>query len=258
MALVKEFEVDKLKVEIFDTRKAMGEMAANNVAQKIKELLKEMDEINIIFAAAPSQDEFFDSLIAHHEIEWGKINAFHMDEYVGVDTNQKISLASYMREKLSDRVSLKSMNFMNGKAENIEAECERYSELLRKFSPDIVCMGIGDNGHLAFNDPHVASFNDEKLVKVVDIDNTSKTQQFNTTGCFDKIEDIPSLALTITIPALMSGKYVSCVVPTKAKAEALFKALNGVISEECPASILRTHENAILYADLDSSSCLRK
>lgn len=256
MAIIKEFEADRLKVKICETRKAMGELAAKHIAQKVKELLKEKDEVNVIFAAAPSQNEFLDSLISDHEIKWGKINVFHMDEYIGVDTYQPLSLASYLREKLFSLVPFKSINYMNGVAKDIESECGRYSELLRKFPPDIVCMGIGDNGHLAFNDPHVALFNDRKLVKVVDIDNKSKVQQVNTTGCFEKIEDVPSSALTITIPVLMSGKYISCVVPTKAKAEAVFNTLKGDINESCPASIIRTHDNAVLFTDMDSSRYL--
>lgn len=255
MSLIKEFNVDKLCVKVYDTRKAMGEKAADQVSYKIRELLAKQSEVNIIFAAAPSQNEFLDTLVSIKDIEWGRINAFHMDEYVGVDTFHPLSLATFLREKLFNKVTFKSVNLMDGMAGNIEAECERYSELLEKFPTDIVCMGIGDNAHIAFNDPHVADFNDKKFVKMVDIDDISKNQQANGAG-FDKAQNVPPIAMTITIPGLMAAKYTYCVVPTKVKAQAAFNSLNGDITEKFPASILRRQDNAVLYLERESASLL--
>ncbi len=255
MAIVKEMKAGNLEVKIYDTRVNMGTQSAQEAATKIKELILEKGVINMIFAAAPSQNEFLTSLIDDNGIEWDKINAFHMDEYIGLPIDAPQGFGNFLRDRIFNRVSFQSVHYLNGLAEDIEAECQRYSYLLGKYPTDIVCMGIGENGHIAFNDPHVAEFEDKKLVKIVELDEKCRNQQVND-GCFININEVPTHALTLTIPALTAGKFVFCMVPAKTKAEAVFNTINGEITEACPASILKLHENATLYLDRDSGSKL--
>lgn len=251
MSTIKEMQVDKLKVKIYETRQAMGEGAAKEAAAKIKELIDKKGEINVVFAAAPSQNEFLASLINDKEIEWSKINAFHMDEYVGISKDAPQAFSNFLKDKIFSKVPFKSVNYIDVTAEDPEKECERYAALLTANPIDIIFMGIGENGHIAFNDPPVADFNDKKVVKVVELDQKCRQQQVND-GCFATIDDVPKYALTLTIPTLMSGDYIFCMVPGETKTEAVTNTVNGEISTACPATILRTHDNAILYVDKDS------
>src|SRR5690606_2355596 len=147
---------------------------------------------------------------------WSKIIGFHMDEYIGLDSDHPQTFASFLRKHLFDLVPIHHVYFINGNAPEVDAECDRYAALLRKYPVDIVCMGIGENTHIAFNDPHVANFNDPKLVKIVDLDHESRQQQVND-GCFATFEAVPTHAITLTIPALVDGKHLYCMVPGKNK-----------------------------------------
>lgn len=255
MSIVKELKAGQLKVKICDSRKSMGLEGAKDAAVLIKELLNNKPEVNVIFAAAPSQNEFLTSLIDDKEIQWNRINAFHMDEYIKLSPEAPQGFGNFLKDRIFSKVSFKSVNYLNGNAEDIEEECERYSNLLKAYPTDIVCMGIGENGHIAFNDPHVAFFNDEKLVKVVDLDQKCRSQQVND-GCFTSINEVPTHALTLTIPALIAPKYIFCIVPAKTKADAVYNTVMGDIKEACPASILKTHNAAVLYTDKDSGSLI--
>lgn len=247
---------DNLLVEISETRLIMGQMAADQVSEKITALLKAQPVVNMIFAAAPSQNEFLSALIKK-DLEWERINAFHMDEYLKLDAAAPQGFGNFLKEALFDLVPFKSVNFLNGNAEDAEQECQRYSDLLRQHQADIVCMGIGENTHLAFNDPHVADFNDPALVKVVDLDLQCRMQQVND-GCFNVLEEVPTHALTLTIPALINAAFVFCIVPGAKKAEAVKHTLSAAVSEKYPSTILRNHAAAILFLDADSSSALFK
>ena len=249
------FKKDELLVKIIPDREEMGKVAANEVTAKIIELLDARDEINMIFAAAPSQNEFIADLISRPEIDWTRINAFHMDEYIGLDADATQVFGNFLKERIFGKVPFKSVNYLNGQAKDLEKECERYTQLLEKYPVDMVCLGIGENGHIAFNDPGVADFNDNKLVKVADLDMMCRQQQVND-KCFDEISDVPTQALTLTIPALLRGKYLYCIVPAINKAKAVYNTLNGEITEDCPATILRTKENVTLYLDGASSALL--
>ena len=182
MGILKDFRVDKLNIKVAKTRLEMGNIAADMAAKKIKELLSQKSEINMIFAAAPSQNEMIEVLIGTEGIDWNRINAFHMDEYIGLDKNAPQGFGNFLKDRIFSRVNFKSVAYLNGQAENSEDECTRYSNLLKKHPIDIVCMGIGENGHIAFNDPPVADFNDEKLVKIVKLDEICRQQQVND-GC---------------------------------------------------------------------------
>ena len=253
--MLKDYYVDKLRVKIFENRTLMGEDAALDIKNKIKELLDEKAEINMIFAAAPSQNEVLANLASDKEIPWGRVNAFHMDEYIGLDKDAPQGFGNFLRDHIFGIAGFASVNYIRIDAPDAEEECKRYSDLLKSNPVDIVVLGIGENGHIAFNDPPFAKFDDDRLVKTVKLDEVCRNQQVND-GCFAKIDDVPTHALTLTVPALMSGKELYCIVPAKTKANAVNATLNGDITEDCPASVLRRHSNATLYLDPDSASLI--
>ncbi len=252
-----DFKKDKLEVKIYENRTLMGQGAADDIAECIKKCLAEKSEINMIFAAAPSQNDMLAALCARDDIEWERINGFHMDEYVGLNPNAPQCFSNFLKDRLFDLKPFKSVNLINAAATDPQAECDRYSALLAEHPVDIVCMGIGENGHIAFNDPHVADFNDPQMVKPVSLDDVCRMQQVND-GCFAHIDEVPKWALTLTIPTLMSAGYNFCVVPAPTKAVAVKNTIEGPISEACPATILRNKDNAIMYCDADSSALLSK
>ena len=179
--MLKEINKDHLIVKIFNTRSEMGKAVAKQAACLINKLLEEKEFVNIIFAAAPSQNEVVSSLL-EEDIEWSRINAFHMDEYVGLHADAPQGFANFLKERLFTKVNFNNVFCLNGNAENIEDEAKRYAALLEQYPVDLVCMGIGENTHIAFNDPHVADFNDDKLVKIVDLDLACRQQQVNCSG----------------------------------------------------------------------------
>jgi glucosamine-6-phosphate deaminase len=248
---MKKMMKERLTVKVYDTRQSMGQAAAREVSAKIRELLSQKEEVNMIFAAAPSQNEFLACLAADREIDWSRINAFHMDEYIGLEPEASQGFGNFLRDRLFGKVPLKSVHYLNGNAGDVQAECRRYSELLKAGPTDIVCMGIGENGHIAFNDPHVAKFNDAEMVKVVELDVKCRQQQVND-GCFKTLGEVPQSALTLTVSALFQCDCIYCMVPGKTKAEAVYNTITGEVTEKCPASILQTHKNAVLYIDSDS------
>lgn len=251
--MMNEFKKDLLRVKIADTREEMGIAASRDIVEQIQKLQAEKTEINIIFAAAPSQNEVLKNLSNSHEIDWTKINAFHMDEYIGLPKDAPQRFGNFLKNAIFSRVPFRSVHYIKGEAEEIETECKRYSELLKKYPVDIVCMGVGENGHIAFNDPPVADFHDPEVVKRVKLDPICRQQQVND-GCFANLGEVPEYALTLTVPALMSAQHLFCIVPGPTKAAAVGNMLNGEITTSCPASILRSHKSAILYCDADSSS----
>ena len=252
---MKQFTVDKLNVGIYDSRAEMGKAAANDVSAKIKELLKTKSELNIIFAAAPSQNEVLASLVADKTIPWEKINAFHMDEYVGLDAKAPQGFGNFLRDRLFSLVPFKSVNYIDVSATDPDVEAERYGEIIDAHPTDIVVMGIGENGHIAFNDPPVADFHDKKTAKPVKLDEVCRQQQVND-GCFEKIADVPTHAITLTVPTLARAPWLFCIVPAKTKANAVKNTLRDKIGEHCPATILRTHAGAKLYLDPDSAALI--
>lgn len=255
MSVIKQMQADKLKVKIYETRQDMGGDAGKEAASKIKEIISSKGEVNIVFAAAPSQNELLAALVADKEIDWSKVNAFHMDEYIGIEKDAPQAFSNFLKDKIFDKFSFKSVNYIDVSATDAEKESARYAALLEANPIDVVCMGIGENGHIAFNDPPVADFNDEKLVKKVELERACRQQQVND-GCFKALEDVPKYALTLTIPALMAGKYIYCVVPGDTKTTAVTNTVKDEISTACPATILRTHDNATLYVDKDSGKGL--
>ena len=229
--LTKSFKADKLSVNIYDTRRNMGIAAAADVAACIKAELAVKPEIYMIFAAAPSQNEMLEALIAEEGIEWNRVHALHMDEYVNLPADAPQGFGNFLRRAIFDRVPFASVNLIGTDADS-EATCARYDALLTEHPVDIVCMGIGENGHIAFNDPHVADFNDPLKIKKVDLDQKCRQQQVND-GCFETIDQVPTHALSLTIPTLYNVRNIFCVVPAATKAD-----------------------NATLYTDSDSAALL--
>ena len=178
-----------------------------------------------------------------------------MDEYIELPENDPRTFAYYLDDKIFGRRNFRSINYINGNATSIGDECKRYAKMLASYPADIVCLGIGENGHLAFNDPHVADFNDPARVKMVKLDGESRQQQVND-GCFDALAEVPAYAITLTVPALMAGRYVYGIVPGPKKARAVYNTLKKEIIEQYPSAILRNHENAVLLLDHESSSLL--
>ncbi len=252
---MKNLKVDTLDVKIFETRQEMGQDAARDIHDKIVELLSKKDEINMIFAAAPSQNDVLLSLTQCDDIEWNRINAYHMDEYIGLSKDAPQGFGNFLMEHIFSLVPFKSINLIDCEAKNPQEECERYGKLLCDNPTDIVVMGIGENGHIAFNDPPVADFNDTKIAKPVELDEVCRNQQVND-GCFASIDLVPKYAITLTCPTLMKATYAFCIVPAPTKANAVKWTLTEEISEKVPATILRRHKNAILYLDSDSSKLL--
>lgn len=248
--MIKKFKKDKLEVRLYETRDESGKDAAQCAVEKVRELLAVQPYVNIIFAAAPSQHEFLQAF-REAPLEWERINAFHMDEYIGLDEGAPERFGSFLHQAIFGKVPFRSVHYLGGKEEGIE----KYSDLLAQYPTDIVCMGIGENAHIAFNDPPVADFNDPYMVKVVELDETCRVQQVND-KCFATIADVPTHAITLTIPALMAARFVYCIVPGPTKANAVYNTLNGEIREAVPATILRKHENAILFIDQKSGSLL--
>ncbi len=245
----------RLTVRKFDTRTQLGEAAAEAVANQMRALLIEKDTINMIFGAAPSQQEFLAGLCLQPDLDWGRVNAFHMDEYVQLPDEAPQRFGNFLKTRLFDRVPFRTVNYLDGNLPDSAEECARYGQLLRQNPVDIVCMGIGENCHIAFNDPHVADFNDPVPVKVVDLDTACRQQQVND-GCFAVFGDVPTHALTLTVPAMMQAPHVFCMVPGRNKAPAVFHTLNAAVNETYPSTILRWHPNAILFIDSDSAGQL--
>ena len=246
------FKVDRLSVKVYRTRKEMGEAAGKAVALRLRTLLATQPRVRMIFAAAPSQQEVLDFLVRADGISWKVVTAFHMDEYLGLPEGAEQSFGLWLKEAIFKRVRPGEVHYVDGRAKDVAAECARYADLLKAEPIDLCCLGIGENGHIAFNDPPVADFKDPTWVKAVELDAPCRTQQVND-GCFPNFDAVPKTALTLTVPALLGAKELHCVVPGPRKAEAVKRTLEGEVSTECPASILRTHPAAVLYLDEDSS-----
>ncbi|HBN80392.1 MAG TPA: glucosamine-6-phosphate deaminase [Ruminococcaceae bacterium] len=243
-----------IRLKIFDTRKEMGETAAREAAEQIRALLRQKKEINCVFAAAPSQNEFLAAL-AGQDIPWERIHAYHMDEYVGFEVGDPKSFNGFLSSAIFRRVPFASVHLIDGRADPLQ-ECERYAALLKAAPPDIVFLGIGENGHIAFNDPGAADFKDPKAVKVVKLEEVCRLQQVHD-KCFATLADVPKQAITLTIPTLVSAPYLFCIVPGERKAKAVADALTGEIGESCPASILRLKKGCRMYLDKASAAGLQ-
>lgn len=248
MVPIAQQKIGLLEVSVYATRKEMGQAAADLGAARIRELLKERESVNIILGSAPSQLELYAALLTSG-LDFGRIHAFHMDEYLGLAPDAPQGFGNYLKEHLFQHVGFRSVHYINGQADNPAAECARYAALLEAYPPDVIFEGIGENGHLAFNDPGVADFHDPARVKISNMDEVCRAQQVHD-GCFASLEEVPRQAVTLTIPQLTPPEATLVItVPGPTKAQAVYHTLCGPITEACPASILRRHPHATLVLD---------
>jgi len=255
MAPIQQFTADHLHVDVYANREQMGMAAATEAAAAIKQLLNSKTFVNIIFAAAPSQNEMLFHLASNQDIDWSRVIAFHMDEYVGLNENAPQRFGHFLDQAIFGKLPFHEVHYINGNASNPEEECSRYAALLEAHPVDLVCMGIGENTHIAFNDPHVADLNDPLMVKLVELDEVSRMQQVHD-GCFASIEEVPRTAITLTIPALLKAASIFSVVPGINKAQAIYHTIKSPVSALYPSTALRQHEQARLYLDVNSASML--
>lgn len=252
---IKQFKKDNLTVRIFTDEASTGKGSADFVAQHLNDAVQAKGHANLILATGASQFAFIEA-IKTLQIDWGKITVFHLDEYKDLPETHPASFRKYLKERILDVVKPCQVHYINGDAKEIDREVARYEELLKAVTVDVACIGIGENGHIAFNDPEVADFNDPKLVKIVQLDDISRRQQLGE-GWFSTLEEVPGEAISLTIPAIMRCKVISCMVPDKRKANAVYNTLNAEISTACPATILRRHPHTVLFLDKNSASQLQ-
>lgn len=250
MTLLQQGTRDRLRIKRFASRAALGTDAAQDVAAFLRQRLSEQRGVRMVFAAAPSQNEFLAALVAAKDIDWSRIHAFHMDEYIGLDAHAPQRFSHFLRQKLFNVVQPGEVHLIPSCGDPAEI-CADYAKKLNAAPIDAVCLGIGENGHLAFNDPPVADFSDPFTVKVVPLDDACRQQQVND-GCFATFAAVPTHAVTLTIPALMSGARLFCMVPGATKRAAVRATLEDAISSACPATCLRQHANCTLYTDSDA------
>lgn len=250
---MKTMHYDKMQVMIYDSPQTLGPAAANDLADILRSTIAAHGKASIILATGNSQLTFLDAL-AHLPIAWDKIVVFQMDEYLGISANHPASFRRFHREHLIDLVHPKQFFGIEGDAPDVQTEITRYTALLQEHEPVACVLGIGENGHLAFNDPP-ADFETPAQIHLVTLDQACRRQQVGE-GHFPNLDAVPKQALSLTIPALLKPKHVLAVVPESRKAQAVKAALEGPVTPDCPASILRTQSHVRLYLDRDSASFL--
>lgn len=251
---MKQTTFGSAEVAIFSSSDALAQAAAQDFAKAARAALAARDEITVILATGNSQLGFMRALDEESDIDWSRIRVLHMDEYLGMAADHPASFRLWMQQRVVDRFAPKAFYGMRGDHEPVQEEVDRYTQLIRDLSPTICVMGIGENGHLAFNDPP-ADFETDDLVRIVDLDERCRVQQVNE-GHFASMTDVPPRALSLTVHALTQPEKVMVLVPEERKSEAVRAALEGPVTPECPASILQTKSNVRIYLDPDSSSRL--
>lgn len=251
----KTFAVDALEVKVYVNEDAMAKAAADVVQRYLVERLERQTLVRAILATGNSQIRFLKALIELGGVDWSRVELFHMDEYLGISKDHSASFRKYMRERVESLIQPKAFHYLEGDAAQPLDECARYTALLNQAPIDLCCLGVGENGHIAFNDPPVADFEDPHSVKLVQLDEACKTQQVGE-GHFPSLESVPGYALTLTIPALCRAERMICLAPETRKSKAIKQALENPVSTDCPASYLRTKSQATLFLDSDSAALL--
>jgi glucosamine-6-phosphate deaminase len=249
----KILQFDKLKVEVYPSSEAAGVAAAQAAAITLKELATSRESIGVIFATGNSQLDTLKALRGIDQLPWGQVHGFNMDDYVGLPADHPASFHRYLKEKLPQSALMKSYLEVNGSAPDVEQMCRDYAEALRSADPQLCLLGIGENGHLAFNDPGEANFNDPLDVRVVQLDTLCRQQQV-AEGWFKTYQDVPERAITLTIPTLFRVPRLIISAPGKRKARIIRRTVQEPISTDCPSTILRTHPNATVYLDPESAA----
>jgi glucosamine-6-phosphate deaminase len=252
---IRSLKVDQMPVHVFDSNAALGQRAAEDLAEILAAAIAERGEASVILATGNSQLSFMEALRDRPGIAWSAVTVFHMDEYMGMSDTHPASFPLYIRDKLTDHVRPRAFHAMRGDAPDVEAELARYAGLLAQYPPDACVLGIGENGHLAFNDPP-ADLYTQSVIHVVELDERCRGQQVGE-GHFATLDDVPPRALSLTVPALLAPAHVLAVVPEPRKAQAVQAALYGPVSPACPASILRTQRHVTLYLDRDSARLVK-
>jgi len=252
---IKTFHTDALAVRVYQQQTDLAKDVAHIAQDYLQEVLARQGSAAVILATGNSQIQFLESLIALGGVDWSRLTLFHMDEYLGIEAGHKASFRRYMRERVEQRVKPRQFHYLEGDAALPLDECARYAALLEAQPVDLCCLGIGENGHIAFNDPPVANFADPHRVKLVKLDVACREQQVNE-GHFPNLDAVPQYAFTLTIPMLCTAKRMLCVAPEKRKAKAVKAALRGPIQTACPASFLRKQPQATLFLDADSATLL--
>ncbi|MBD2293357.1 glucosamine-6-phosphate deaminase [Anabaena sphaerica FACHB-251] len=252
-AATTSFHVDDLLVQIYNSETEMAQDVAEIAQKYLYNLLQAQDTIALLLATGNSQLKFLDALIALGEIDWSRITLFHLDEYLGINADHPASFRRYLRERVEKRVFPQQFHYIQGDALEPVAECDRYTKLLKAQPIDLCLLGVGENGHLAFNDPAVADFEDAASVKLVKLDQINRQQQVKT-GYFSNLETVPQYAFTVTIPMICAAKKIICLAPETRKAKIVKEMLHGCITTNCPASILRKQPQASLFLDVNSAS----
>jgi glucosamine-6-phosphate deaminase len=250
--VVKHLQVDSLRVEIYPTREAAGAAAAQAAAEALRELGAARGAIGVVFATGASQFCTLEALTATEGLPWERVRGFHMDEYIGIAADHPASFRRYLRERLTSKVRMKEFFEIDGSEADPGRSAIEYADKLGEADPQLCLLGIGENGHLAFNDPDVADFNDTLDAKVVQLDELCRGQQL-AEGWFPDLDAVPRAAITLTIPALMRIPRLIASVPGPRKAAIVRRVLTEPISTVCPATILRTHPAATIYLDADSA-----
>jgi glucosamine-6-phosphate deaminase len=254
---VKQWRVGELTVRVYDSVDALATGAASDATGVLGRAIDERGHANLMLATGTSQLVFLARLVeaAATRIDWSRVTGFHMDEYVGLAATHPASFQRYMRERVAAHLPFGAFHYVDGSAPDADAEAARYAALLEAHPVDLCCLGIGENGHLAFNDPPVADFDDPLVVKVVELDERCKLQQVGE-GHFATPADVPPRAITVTVPGLLRARHTLAIVPEARKAEPVRAALEGPLTTACPASVLRREPAATLYLDQESASLL--
>lgn len=250
---IRSFQLGNLKVKVYESAQAMGKAAASAAAVSLLALANQDRTIAAIFAAGASQMETLKALTSIPNLPWNSVVGFHMDEYLEISAQHPASFRRYLRVRLTGKVRMHHFYQIDGDSGNPKEACRKYADLLRRHNPQLCLLGIGENGHLAFNDPSEANFNDSLDVKIVSLDRQCRQQQVNE-GWFKDLGEVPTRAITLTIPTLMRVPHLIASVPGDRKSHIVYRTLTEEISTRCPATILRTHPNAALYLDSASAA----
>ena len=246
------------RISIYKTREELGFAAAFELVSILIEKLKTLEEVNVVFATGLSQLEFLDALVKIPFHGWNRVNAFHLDEYIGLPAEAPQRFSNFLKTRLFDHLQFKNVYYVvppGQENEDAQTLAQKYEQLLMEHPLHVACIGIGENGHIAFNEPNVADYSDQRLVRVIELDERSRHQQL-AEGWFKTIEEVPTHAITLTVPAILSAEKILCIVPRERKKEIVLKTLEGPITAECPASFLRRHRDVHLFLDLESASLL--
>ncbi|MFF0341504.1 glucosamine-6-phosphate deaminase [Kribbella sp. NPDC004875] len=244
-------KIEDLQLEVFAATADMAAAAAAGTAQVLTQAVAERGAARVVIATGNSQLAFVTAL-AGYNVPWADVTVFHMDEYVGIDANHPASFRRWIRERIAEPFGPARVEYIDGEATDVEAECRRYEELLRAAPIDLTCMGIGENGHLAFNEPGQADFDDPRWVRRITLTPESLHQQVGE-GHFPDVDAVPPTAISLTVPALLSARVVQVVAPEQRKAAAVRNTLTLPIDASCPSTILRRTPNATLYLDANSA-----